>query len=147
MCHRASRIERTSGARESRLHFLLHLEIAVPITLALFFEINALLFTIMIVAVLAHFATSLWDTYRAQPLRYISPIEQQVHSWLEMLPVFALIIVSLLHRDEFTEWTLQPRVNALPFATVVTTLLLLLAGLGFIVEEWTRGVRASHMTA
>ncbi len=146
LCHRASAIERTSGARESRLHFLLHLEIAVPLVLALFFEINALLLAIMTVAVLAHIATSLWDTRRAQPLRYISPLEQHVHSWLEMLPVFALIIVILLHRGAIAapEWTLQPRVNDLPGGAVATTLILLAAAFALIGEEWFRPVRVSH---
>ena len=110
LCHRKADIERTSGPRESRLHLLLQLEIAIPVIAALFFEINTLLLAFMTVAVLAHTATSLWDTYVAQPRRHISPVEQHVHSWLDMLPVFALVLVYTLHFPEDPpDWTLRPR--------------------------------------
>lgn len=146
LCHRSAGIEQTSGPRESRLHFLLQLEIAVPVIAALFFEINALLLAIMTVAVLAHTATSLWDTYIAQPRRHISPLEQHVHSWLEMLPVFALIIVFALHFPAGSpDWTLSPRATPLPIGGVVATIALLAVAFAFIGEEWMRGIRATRV--
>lgn len=146
LCHRRSDIEQTSGPRESRLHFLLQLEIAVPVIAALFFEIDALLLALMTVAVLAHTATSLWDTYIAQPRRHISPLEQHVHSWLEMLPVFALLIVFTLHFPEGPpDWTLRTRPTPLPTSGVLATIALLGIGFAFIGEEWMRGIRASRV--
>ena len=41
LCHRRSKIEITSGSRESAMHLLLHLEIAAPLLAALWLEINA----------------------------------------------------------------------------------------------------------
>jgi Ca2+/Na+ antiporter len=61
LCHRATKIETTAGAKESLIHLLMFAEIGVPLLAALFFEINALIIALMIVAVLAHEATALWD--------------------------------------------------------------------------------------
>jgi hypothetical protein len=57
-------------------------EFAIPILMCLFFEINALTFAVMIVAFLAHEATALWDVSYAIKHRYVSPLEQHVHSFL-----------------------------------------------------------------
>ena len=43
LCHRASDIEHTSGWKESVLHLVMFAEIAVPLLMCLFFEINALI--------------------------------------------------------------------------------------------------------
>ncbi len=146
LCHRKAHIERTSGPGESRLHFLLQLEMAVPVIAALFFEINTSLLAFMTVAVLAHTATSLWDTYVAQPRRHISPVEQHVHSWLDMLPVFALVLVYTLNFPEDPpDWTLRPRATPLPAVGVFATLALFAVAFAFIGEEWLRGIRASRL--
>lgn len=145
LCHRKAELEQTSGPRESRLHFLLQLEIAAPVIVALFFEINALLLALMTVAMLAHTATSLWDTYIAQPRRHISPLEQHVHSWLEMLPVFALIVAFVLHFPAGSpDWTFRPRATPLPIGGVLAVIALFALGFAFIGEEWLRGIRASR---
>jgi hypothetical protein len=146
LCHRRTRIERTSGSRESALHLMLFLLIAGPLLAALFFEVNALLLAIMSVGVLAHFACSWCDTAYAQPKRHIAPLEQMIHSHLEMLPLFGLVIVLLLHWDTVRapEWALVPRSSALPRATVFTVISGLLLGLGFILEELWRCSRAAH---
>jgi hypothetical protein len=101
LCHRASHIESTSGAGESALHLLQFAEMAVPILAALFFEINALIFLIMIASVILHQATALWDLYYASGRRTITPIEQQVHSFLEMLPLMGLVLIAVLHWPQF----------------------------------------------
>src|SRR5215217_7633965 len=88
LCHRASDIEHTSGAKESLLHLLLFAEMGVPVLAAIFLEINA----VMIVCFLLHEATSLWDVSYAAKLRNITPIEQHVHSFLEMLPLMGLLL-------------------------------------------------------
>lgn len=101
LCHRAAYIERTSGVKESLLHLLQFAEIAVPILAALFLEINALIILIMIVRFFVHEATAFWDVSYASQMREISPIEQHVHSFLEMLPLMGLLMVIVLHWDQF----------------------------------------------
>jgi hypothetical protein len=149
LCHRRALIERTSGPRESLLHLALFVEIAIPTLLASWLEINALLLVIMAVGVVAHLLTSWWDTSFAQPRRHIAPIEQQVHSWLEMLPLFALVLVTLLHTPELTdpEWRFVPRELAIPTGWHAALLAGFGAGLALILEEWWRGRRESAATA
>lgn len=141
LCHRHTAIELTSGPRESSLHLLLHAEIAVPVLLGLYLDINAGLLAFMAACVLAHLATTLWDTSYAQPLRYISPIEQQVHSWLEMMPVFAWLLVAALHAEAFADpqWRPAWRVDTVPRPWSVVVPVALAAGFALIVEEYLRG--------
>ncbi|HET9864844.1 MAG TPA: hypothetical protein VFP37_15480 [Steroidobacteraceae bacterium] len=144
LCHRRTSIETTSGSRESALHVLLHLLIAVPIVLGLFLRIDALVLVLMAAGVIAHMAVSLWDTSDAQPRRFISPLEQQIHSYLEMLPVFALALIVLLHWNEVGQpvWRFERRANALPTSWLAGVPIALAGGLLLIVEEWFRGRRA-----
>src|SRR4051812_40159711 len=57
LCHRSSGMERASGTRESLLHWLMLTEVGVPLTLAVFFRINALLLLLMILCLIAHEVT------------------------------------------------------------------------------------------
>jgi uncharacterized integral membrane protein len=145
LCHRRSRIEETSGTRESWLHVVAFLEIALPTAAALFLQTNALLTVVVGAAVLAHMATSLLDTSVSQPRRHISPLEQQIHSYLEMLPMFAfaILFVLVLHNGEWREpvWRFAVRESPLPVAAVAATLLGLLAAFVMIAEELWRCAR------
>jgi len=128
LSHRRTHIETTSGPKESALHLLLHLLIAAPIVLGLFLRIDALVLVLMALSVLTHTAVALWDTSYSQPRRYISPLEQQIHSHLEMWPLFGLAVVVVLHWNEVNdpEWLLERRATALPSSWVAAVL----AGLG-----------------
>ena len=97
LCHRRTHIETTSGPKESWLHLLLFAELGVPLLAVLFFEVNALLFAMMLAALAAHQITALRDLHHAVPRRVVSPFEQQVHSALEMMPVAALLLLGVLH--------------------------------------------------
>lgn len=100
-CHHAADIEHTTGAKESLIHLLMFAEIAVPLLACLLLEINALIIALIIVAFLVHEATALWDVSYAITQRYLSPIEQHVHSFLEMIPLMAGAFVSVLHWPQF----------------------------------------------
>jgi hypothetical protein len=155
LCHRATHIERTSGYKESLLHLLMFAEIAIPLLSALFFEINALVMLLMITGFIAHEVTSLWDVSYAIDKREVSPIEQHVHSFLEMLPLMSMIIVIILHWPQFlalfgagpetTRFTLRLKPEPLPWTYVSAFLAAVLA---FEVlpyaEELVRGLRASR---
>jgi hypothetical protein len=140
ICHRRSRIERTSGPRESRLHLLMFAQIALPLLLALYFEISGLVLLVMVLALLAHLATSWWDTALSQPVRYISPTEQQVHGFMDLLPWFAFALIAILHTDAWDAWGLHRREQ--PMSPPRWAVLAGLAGAGaMIVEEYVRGRR------
>lgn len=144
LCHRATRIESTSGATESRLHVLLFALVGLPVMLLLTFEVTALTFTLMLLSLLGHQAVALWDTSYSQPRRFISPIEQQVHAFLELVPLFALTIVAVLEWEALRapEWRLTPQVEPVEHAPLVW--LALAAGLVLIFEEWWRCRRAAR---
>lgn len=147
VCHRRTLIERTSGPGESAFHMALLLTIAVPAIAGLFLEINALLLSVFLAAVIAHMAISFWDTAFSQPRRYISPIEQQVHGYLEMLPLFAVVMLALLHLDELAtpEWQLAPRAHAAPASWTIAMIAGFTLGFALIIEEWTRGLRGPRL--
>jgi hypothetical protein len=101
LCHRASSIELTSGYKESLIHLLMFSEVAVPLLAAIFLEINAAVIATMIIGFIAHQLTALWDVAFANDRRHVSPIEQQVHSFLELLPLAGMLIVIILHWPQF----------------------------------------------
>jgi hypothetical protein len=152
-CHRATDIAHTAGWKESLLHLLMFTEVAIPLLMCLFFEINALIFAVMIIAFLAHEATALWDVSFAITRRYVSPIEQHVHSFLEMIPLMAGSFVAVLHWQQLlalfglghegARFELALKAPPLP----VTYIAAVLAGALFLeflpyVEELVRGLRA-----
>lgn len=98
--HRRSRIEQTAGPRESALHSLMFAEAGVPVLLGLFCEVNAGVLATAVSAVAAHSATAYWDQAYAEPRRRVTPIEQHVHSLLEISPIMATFLITALHWDQ-----------------------------------------------
>jgi hypothetical protein len=101
LCHRASNIATTSGPKESLLHLLQFAEMAVAVLAALFLEINALVLLIMLVCFVLHEATALWDLSYASARREVTPIEQHVHSFLEMMPLMSFVLIAVLNWAQF----------------------------------------------
>ena len=153
LCHRASHIEVTSGARESVLHLLQFAEVGVALLAAIFLEINAGVLAFMIVMFLIHEATALWDVRYAVTKRTVTPVEQLIHSFLEIIPMTAIICVSALHWDQFKAlfgfgpdqarfilaWKAEPLPVSYLLALIVAALLLAIIPFA---EELYRGVRA-----
>lgn len=127
--HKRTRIEENSGTKESVLHLLQLGEAGIPVIVALLFEVNALIIAIMLVALIVHEATALWDVTYAHTRRYISPIEQHVHSFLEVLPIMAMSFVTVLYWNqllalfglgpEAPRFSVEPKVNPLPVSYLV----------------------------
>ncbi|KAA0180602.1 diguanylate cyclase [Cupriavidus cauae] len=123
-CHRRERIERNAGTYESALHLLMLAEVGVPVLLALFFEVNALVLAIMIVAVVVHAATAWWDVHYTYGRRVIGPTEQHMHGLLEVLPLSAVALVAVAHwpqalalfglGDRAPDFSLTPKQPPLP---------------------------------
>jgi hypothetical protein len=127
--------------------------VAVPLLACLFLEINALVIATMIIGFLAHEATALWDVSYAITQRYVSPIEQHVHSFLEMTPLMAGLFVVVLHWPQFlalfglgsepARFTVAFKPDSLPATYVLAVLgaALFLEVLPYLEELW-RGLRA-----
>lgn len=155
LCHRATKIEATTGAKESLIHLLMFAEIGVPLLAALFLEINALIIALMIVAFLAHEATALWDVSYAVTRREVTPFEQHVHSFLEMLPLMGAAFVAVLHWPQFlalfgagpepARFDLTWKQEPLPVAYIASVLAaaLLFELLPYLEELW-RGLRTAR---
>lgn len=128
--HKRTQIEETSGTKESILHFLQLGEAGVPLVLALLFEVNALIVAVMLVALIVHEATALWDVTYAHTRRYISPWEQHIHSFLEVLPIMAISFVTVLYWNQFLasfglgpeapRFVFEPKASPLPSAYLAT---------------------------
>ena len=152
LCHRATSIQITTGWRESLLHLLQFGEMAIPTLAAIFLEINALIIAVMIVCLVAHEATAIWDVSYAYERREITPTEQHVHSFLEMLPLMALLLVIVLHWGQFlalfglgseaAQWAIQLKQPPLPwlYVSVILVLVLVFDVLPYMEELW-RGIR------
>jgi hypothetical protein len=152
VCHRATDIEDATGAKESALHWLMLGEVGVPLLAAVFLKINALVMVVMIVCLVAHELTGYLDLQLAMRTRYVSALEQQIHSLLEVLPFAAMLLVFILHWNqaqaifgmgpEHAEWFIGTK----PLPSFAE---LLWPGVAFLVfailpyaEEFIRGLRA-----
>ena len=71
LCHRASDIEHATGAKESLIHWLMLTEVGVPLLLAVFFRINALILALMIFCLIAHEVTGYLDLKIAMATRRV----------------------------------------------------------------------------
>jgi hypothetical protein len=102
LCHRATAIERTTGAKESLIHLLMFVQVGVPVLGALLFEVDALVLLVMIVGFALHEITALWDVRYAEQARNVTPFEQHVHSYLEMIPLMAILLFASASWPQFT---------------------------------------------
>ena len=132
LCHRHARIERNAGRAESAIHLLMLGEAAVPVVAGLFLEITSPVLLLMFAAVVVHGATALWDVSFAVKRREVTPVEQHVHSYLEMVPVMAAAFVAVLHWPEVralfgfgrrsADWTIRRKRHPLPGGAVTALL-------------------------
>lgn len=151
--HRRTRIEDTTGPRESALHALMMTEAGIPVAMGLL--ARAARPVRHGGAALVHGATALWDVSMATDEREVRPVEQHLHSFLEVLPLAAMAFTCCLHADQVRatlrggvepdDWKLLPKERPLPVRY--------LAGLGLTIggcvalpyaEELTRCVRAAR---
>lgn len=153
LCHRATNIETTAGLKETFIHLLMFLEMGTPLLAALFLDINALVIGFMIVMFFCHEATALWDVSYAVTARRVSPVEQHIHSFLEMVPLMALLLVISRHWSQFlalfglgdepARFELHQRADPLPAPYIACVLAgILLFELIPYLEEYWRGKKA-----
>ena len=153
LCHRVSQIESTSGTRESWQHLLMFGEVAAGVAIGLWLEINALALLLLFGLFLLHQLTSFWDTHYSGPRRHIGALEQQAHSFLELVPLMAIIAAALLHGELLARLlALAPvtedfhwrwREPAIPGAYQLAVGAGLVLALALILEELRRGQQSS----
>lgn len=93
LCHRVTRIEATSGWRESALHVAQLAEVGAIVVAALLFVPNGALVGFAVSMIVAHEVTVWIDLRYAGPRRRIPPVEQMIHAVLEILPWTALLLL------------------------------------------------------
>jgi hypothetical protein len=154
ICHRATHIEKTSGVKESFIHLIMFTEAGVPLLAALFLEINALVVALMIGMFLIHEATALWDISYAITARRVSPVEQMMHSFLEIIPLMAIVGVVALHWGQFlalfgmgwntADFSFRWKAVPLPYGyvSIVMAAVVLLALIPYV-EEFCRCLHAN----
>ena len=150
VCHRRTRIERTSGTHESLTHLLMTAASGVPVLLSLAFEMTPSVALLAVASVLTHEAIVVWDVAYAAPLRAIPPNEQHVHSFLEVLP-FTMLALSVsadpaAFRDIRSGWPLEFTPRRRPPSRAYFSLLATLATISAAayVEEFVRCYRVDR---
>jgi hypothetical protein len=112
---------------------------------------TSLVLVLLVVLAVLHLATGYWDIAYTTGRRYISPPEQHVHSYLEILPLVATALVLILYWSPFAaifngdkaDWMVMGRKQALPAGPVVAIGVgMMFAGVA-IAEEYVRCVRGA----
>ncbi|PSJ26374.1 diguanylate cyclase [Streptosporangium nondiastaticum] len=151
--HKKTRIEHTSGVKESAVHALMMTEAGVPVAMGLLAKINPLVLSAMGGAAVAHGATALYDVSLATAEREVRPLEQHIHSFLEVLPLSAMAFTACLHADEVRatlrggpgprDWALLPKDRPLPAKYLAGLAAVICAGVVLpYAEEFSRCLRA-----
>jgi hypothetical protein len=130
LCHRAARIENNAGTPESVLHLVQYALVGIPVTLGLFLEANAGFFLVAALLILLHHAVAFIDLRYADATRKIAPREQMVHSFLELLPITAFLLLASAEWPQFVallgmgpqQPAFAPQVRMMPLPYVITIL-------------------------
>jgi hypothetical protein len=99
-CHRRTAIERTSGWPENAFHWLLFAEAGVAVLAVGLLEIDAAVLLLVCTAFLAHEVTTFIELRYVVPLRRVGPLEQMVHSFMEILPLAMLALLAVMQWDQ-----------------------------------------------
>jgi hypothetical protein len=141
-CHRATRIEATSGRTENAVHWLMFAQIGTALAAVALCEVNGAVLA-CVAGLIALHETTVWLELRyTVARREVRPIEQVVHSFMELLPLVGLALLFVIATPGME---LRPRRAAWPtgYATAVA-----LGGLLFNVlpmaEETLRCWRAGR---
>jgi hypothetical protein len=105
--HRRSDIAHTSRSTESWLHLAQLLCVAAAFAAAVLFEIALAIWIWMIAAVLLHSLLAYVDVSYTDGRRYISPFEQHVHGYLDVVPLLAVALLGIAHWPQIAAGGLQ----------------------------------------
>jgi hypothetical protein len=97
LCHRQTDIEHTSGVKESWLHLLQFLCLLVAFAAAVWMNMNMVVYSTMVALVLTHSLLAHVDVSYTDGRRHISPVEQFVHGFMDVLPLVAVGLIGVMH--------------------------------------------------
>jgi hypothetical protein len=126
ICHRRTDLPHTSGVAESFAHLLQLGLLGTAIVVGLAFEPGRATICAMLVLVVAHAGVGYWDTRIAFQRRRVSlPIEQHIHSVLDMAPIIAFgwVVARSWPAAVNGDWHVALRMPALPASVWVAVLL------------------------
>ena len=112
VCHRVTDLPHTSGVPESFSHLLQLALLGVAIVIGLAFETGATVTLLLGVLVVAHAVVGYWDTRIAfRRKRVLLPIEQHIHSVLDMAPIvaFGWVVARAWSGDAGGDWSVALR--------------------------------------
>lgn len=98
--HRQTKIETTSGVKESAMHLLMMAEAGVPILTGLFLEMNAGTLALMMAGWLMHEITVAWDVKYTISRRKIYTREQQTHGYMQTIPFAIIATLACLYPEQ-----------------------------------------------
>ena len=98
--HRRTHIERTSGLRENLFHWLLFAEAGVALGGVAMLEVNAALLLLVGASFLVHELTTFIELRYTVPRREVGPLEQMIHSFMEILPLLLLALLAVMAWDQ-----------------------------------------------
>lgn len=147
-CHRRTAIEATTGWRESASHLVLFLQMGLGAAIALLLQINLLALALLALIFVVHEASTWFELRWVHGKRELRAGEQMIHSFLEMLPLFALLALAALHSEAFgrwgeaAQWRLRWKDQPLPAGyLLVACLSAILLNLLPLLEEFSRCMR------
>lgn len=123
-CHRRADLPHTSGLAESLLHGLQLALIGSGVAVFLLFEVAPATLTALAALVVAHALAGYADTRVAFAARRIRPLEQHVHSVLDMGPWIALAWIAIAHWPAWRDagWAWPPLRDPVPVAAWIAAL-------------------------
>jgi hypothetical protein len=152
-CHRSTAIEHTSGAGESWLHVAQFLCLLAALALVVSFDFTWPVLAAATVAVLTHSALAYLDVSYTDGRRRITPLEQQAHGYMEVIPLVSLCLVAIVNWDQLASlqheesvWRLRADLAESRQRLWLVGSFLLVAGLP-IGEELLRTLRARSRSA
>lgn len=115
-CHRRTAIAVTSGTPESLMHLAQLATVGLAVLAALFLEPSTAVFVLLALLIASHSVLSFIDIAYTQPRRHISPIEQHIHAYMEVLPWTSLALFAALYPGMFTStsWNVQLKAEPPP---------------------------------
>ncbi|HWM29565.1 MAG TPA: hypothetical protein VNQ14_13980 [Woeseiaceae bacterium] len=124
LCHRRSDIAKTSGSTESWLHVAQFASLGLALSLAALLAITPLAFTLLAGLVVVHTILSFMDVSYTDGRRYISPLEQHAHGFMDVLPIVGVCLIGVLNWNELqaAPWTLgwkQPPIPKLQCVALI----------------------------
>jgi lysylphosphatidylglycerol synthetase-like protein (DUF2156 family) len=126
ICHRVTDLPHTSGVAESFTHLLQLAILGLAFVIGLVFEMGTTITLVVGALVAGHAIVGYWDTRIAfRRRRVLLPVEQHIHSVLDMAPIvaFAWIIARTWPEVVSRNWNVELR---MPAASVSTWLALLI---------------------